>query len=40
MKEIAAVLSISESRVCQLHARAVLKLHTTLGADSHVKASA
>ncbi len=40
MKEIAAVLSISESRVCQLHARAVLKLRTTMGADSHVKASA
>ena len=40
MKEIAAVLNISESRVCQLHARAVLKLRTTMGADSHVKASA
>ena len=31
MKEIAAVLGISESRVCQLHARAVFDLSSFLG---------
>jgi RNA polymerase sigma factor for flagellar operon FliA len=30
MKEISRVLEISESRVCQLHARAVLKLRAAL----------
>ncbi len=30
MKEISRVLEISESRVCQLHARAVLKLRASL----------
>lgn len=30
-KEIGAVLDVSESRVCQLHARAMLRLQVTLG---------
>jgi RNA polymerase sigma factor for flagellar operon FliA len=32
MKEISRVLEISESRVCQLHARAILKLRAALAA--------
>ncbi len=40
MKEIAAVLEISESRVCQLHARALIKLRTTMGAGRQVQTSA
>jgi RNA polymerase sigma factor for flagellar operon FliA len=32
MKEIGEVLDLSESRVCQLHARAVLGLRSSLGA--------
>jgi len=30
MKEISKVMEISESRVCQLHAQAVLRLRATL----------
>jgi RNA polymerase sigma factor for flagellar operon FliA len=32
MKEISSVMSISESRVCQLHTQALLRLRTALGA--------
>ena len=39
MKEIAAVLEISESRVCQLHARAVLKLRTSLTTPAESRGS-
>jgi RNA polymerase sigma factor FliA len=38
LKEIGAVLGITESRVCQLHARAVLRLNQEL-ADAPVKSS-
>ncbi len=30
LKEIGSVLNVSESRVCQLHARAILKLRRSL----------
>lgn len=33
MKEIGSVLDLSESRVCQLHARAVLNLRAAMGAN-------
>jgi RNA polymerase sigma factor for flagellar operon FliA len=33
LKEIGAVLSLSESRICQLHARAVMNLRVLLSAD-------
>lgn len=35
MKEVAAVLKVTESRVCQLHASAVLKLSMTLKEDGN-----
>lgn len=35
MKEISQVLEISESRVCQIHARAVLKLQAKLAERGH-----
>lgn len=37
MKEISQVLDISESRVCQIHARAVLKLRAHLETRGHAR---
>ncbi len=37
MKEISQVLEISESRVCQIHARAVLKLRAHLETRGHAR---
>jgi len=37
MKEISQVLDISESRVCQIHARAVLKLRAHLSNRGHTQ---
>ena len=36
MKEIGEVLNVSESRVCQIHANAVLRLHTRLNTSASV----
>ena len=40
MKEIGAVLDLSESRVCQLHARAVMNLRATLSDERPVTSDA
>ena len=36
MKEIGLVLSVTESRVCQIHAKAIARLKATLRAEEQL----